>query len=103
MTDASTTETPAERQRAHPPETTEGWYAFHQIFASDRARSPRARAAAPGPCAGRPPRPPGGPGPAPRRAPPPAPAAARRPSAPAHRLPPPPPAFTPIRIPEAPL
>ena len=26
-----------ERARAHPPETTEGWYAFHQILALDRA------------------------------------------------------------------
>jgi len=30
MTDAT------ERPRAHPPETTEGWYAFHQILAWDR-------------------------------------------------------------------
>src|SRR5512138_1424636 len=37
MTDASTTPAPAERPRAHPPETTEGWYAFHQILAVDRA------------------------------------------------------------------
>ena len=37
MTDASTLCTPAERPRAHPPETTEGWYAFHQILAFDRA------------------------------------------------------------------
>ena len=37
MTDASTRSTPAERPRAHPPETTEGWYAFHQILAFDRA------------------------------------------------------------------
>ncbi|MEO8563737.1 MAG: hydrogen peroxide-dependent heme synthase [bacterium] len=29
---------PTERARAHPPETTEGWYAFHQILALDRAR-----------------------------------------------------------------
>ena len=29
------TDTP-ERQRAHPPETTEGWYALHQILAWDR-------------------------------------------------------------------
>ena len=28
---------PTERARAHPPETTEGWYAFHQILALDRA------------------------------------------------------------------
>src|SRR6059058_5290588 len=26
-----------ERPRAHPPETTEGWYAFHQILTLDRA------------------------------------------------------------------
>ena len=37
MTDASSRSTPAERPRAHPPETTEGWYAFHQILAFDRA------------------------------------------------------------------
>ena len=37
MTDARTTTAPAERPRAHPPETTEGWYAFHQILAVDRA------------------------------------------------------------------
>jgi peroxiredoxin len=37
MTDPSTTGGPAERPRAHPPETTEGWYAFHQILAFDRA------------------------------------------------------------------
>ena len=37
MTDASSKPTPAERTRAHPPETTEGWYAFHQILAVDRA------------------------------------------------------------------
>ena len=36
MTDTSTTSGPAERPRAHPPETTEGWYAFHQILAFDR-------------------------------------------------------------------
>ena len=28
---------PDERVRAHPPETTEGWYAFHHILAIDRA------------------------------------------------------------------
>src|SRR5947209_19414002 len=28
---------PTERARAHPPETTEGWYAFHQVLAVDRA------------------------------------------------------------------
>jgi len=37
MTDAGTRGAPAERPRAHPPETTEGWYAFHQILAFDRA------------------------------------------------------------------
>ena len=37
MTDTSTTGGPAERPRAHPPETTEGWYAFHQILAVDRS------------------------------------------------------------------
>src|SRR5438309_4534857 len=26
-----------ERPRAHPPETTEGWFAFHQILTIDRA------------------------------------------------------------------
>ena len=26
-----------DRARAHPPETTEGWYAFHQVLAWDRA------------------------------------------------------------------
>jgi peroxiredoxin len=26
----------ARRQRAHPPETTEGWYALHQVFAWNR-------------------------------------------------------------------
>jgi chlorite dismutase len=36
MTDA-TTNSQTERPRAHPPETTEGWYAFHQILAVDRA------------------------------------------------------------------
>ncbi|MEO6527641.1 MAG: chlorite dismutase family protein, partial [Gemmatimonadaceae bacterium] len=28
---------PADRERAHPPETTEGWYSLHQILAVDRA------------------------------------------------------------------
>src|SRR5215218_8954940 len=41
MTDASTSAstrgTADDRPRAHPPETTEGWYAFHQILAFDRA------------------------------------------------------------------
>jgi hydrogen peroxide-dependent heme synthase len=37
MTDRSASPAPAERARAHPPETTEGWYAFHQILALDRA------------------------------------------------------------------
>ena len=32
-----TSSAPAERTRAHPPETTEGWYAFHQVLALDRA------------------------------------------------------------------
>ena len=36
MTDRPPT-APAERARAHPPETTEGWYAFHQILSVDRA------------------------------------------------------------------
>ena len=36
MTDTSITSGPVERPRAHPPETTEGWYAFHQILAFDR-------------------------------------------------------------------
>jgi peroxiredoxin len=34
MTDATTTHD--ERPRAHPPETTEGWYVLHQIFSWDR-------------------------------------------------------------------
>jgi chlorite dismutase len=37
MTDLSRASTPAERPLAFPPETTEGWYAFHQILAVDRA------------------------------------------------------------------
>jgi len=37
MTDPNATRAAAERPRAHPPETTEGWYAFHQILAFDRA------------------------------------------------------------------
>jgi len=37
MTDSNVTRAAAERPRAHPPETTEGWYAFHQILAFDRA------------------------------------------------------------------
>jgi len=28
---------PADRARAHPPETTEGWYAFHQVLTLDRS------------------------------------------------------------------
>jgi chlorite dismutase len=36
MTERSSS-APAERARAHPPETTEGWYAFHQILAFDRS------------------------------------------------------------------
>ncbi len=35
MTDASPARN--ERARAHPPETTEGWYALHQVFTTDRA------------------------------------------------------------------
>jgi peroxiredoxin len=31
------TESNADRPRAHPPETTEGWYVFHQILSWDRA------------------------------------------------------------------
>jgi chlorite dismutase len=34
MTDPTTPR--AERPRAHPPETTEGWYALHQVFAWNR-------------------------------------------------------------------
>lgn len=34
MTDPTTPR--AERPRAHPPETTEGWYALHQLFAWNR-------------------------------------------------------------------
>jgi len=41
MTDPRTTGAPLPRPsatpRAHPPETTEGWYAFHQILSFDRA------------------------------------------------------------------
>jgi hydrogen peroxide-dependent heme synthase len=37
MPDANARDTSAERTHAHPPETTEGWYAFHQILAVDRA------------------------------------------------------------------
>jgi hydrogen peroxide-dependent heme synthase len=37
MTDTSTTSGSTAPARAHPPETTEGWYAFHQILALDRA------------------------------------------------------------------
>jgi peroxiredoxin len=36
MTDRPSAATAASA-RAHPPETTEGWYAFHQILALDRA------------------------------------------------------------------
>src|SRR3954465_15272317 len=36
MTDPRSTGASA-AARAHPPETTEGWYAFHQILAFDRA------------------------------------------------------------------
>ena len=34
MTDPTTPR--GERPRAHPPETTEGWYALHQVFAWNR-------------------------------------------------------------------
>jgi hydrogen peroxide-dependent heme synthase len=37
MTDLRSTEASATASRAHPPETTEGWYAFHQVLAFDRA------------------------------------------------------------------
>src|SRR4029078_11427812 len=37
MTDPRSTDAPRSSTRAHPPETTEGWYAFHQILAFDRA------------------------------------------------------------------
>jgi chlorite dismutase len=37
MTDPRTAREPAERPVAHPPETAEGWYAFHQILSVDRA------------------------------------------------------------------
>jgi chlorite dismutase len=38
MTESGTTaaQQRPDRPRAHPPETTEGWYAFHQILAVDR-------------------------------------------------------------------
>jgi chlorite dismutase len=36
MTDAPAYTTRDERPRAHPPETTEGWYALHQILTWDR-------------------------------------------------------------------
>jgi peroxiredoxin len=36
MTERSSS-APTERARAHPPETTEGWYAFHQVLTVDRA------------------------------------------------------------------
>jgi chlorite dismutase len=35
-TSAATSAAPSSRPRAHPPETTEGWYAFHQILSLDR-------------------------------------------------------------------
>ena len=37
MTEISSAGASSERARAHPPETTEGWYAFHQLLAVDRA------------------------------------------------------------------
>jgi hydrogen peroxide-dependent heme synthase len=37
MNDVTAAAAPGERARAYPPETTEGWYAFHQILAWDRA------------------------------------------------------------------
>jgi hydrogen peroxide-dependent heme synthase len=37
MTERPAPSVSAERARAHPPETTEGWYAFHQILSIDRA------------------------------------------------------------------
>lgn len=36
MTDPRSTDAPRASTRAHPPETTEGWYAFHQILSFDR-------------------------------------------------------------------
>jgi chlorite dismutase len=36
MTDPLPTPSNGERQRAHPPETTEGWYVFHQMLSWDR-------------------------------------------------------------------
>ena len=36
MTDPRSTAAPRASARAHPPETTEGWYAFHQILSFDR-------------------------------------------------------------------
>ena len=35
MTEPRSTDAPR-ATRAHPPETTEGWYAFHQILSFDR-------------------------------------------------------------------
>jgi peroxiredoxin len=37
MTGPSLSSTSAQRAEAHPPETTEGWYVLHQLFAWDRA------------------------------------------------------------------
>jgi chlorite dismutase len=39
MTNVHAKTTPAPSSRAHPPETLEGWYALHQIFAIDRDQS----------------------------------------------------------------
>jgi chlorite dismutase len=39
MTNVPAKTTPASSSRAHPPETLEGWYALHQIFAIDRDQS----------------------------------------------------------------
>jgi chlorite dismutase len=36
MTEPRSTAAPRPSARAHPPETTEGWYAFHQILSFDR-------------------------------------------------------------------
>lgn len=36
MTDSATAPVTAPRPRAHPPETTEGWYALHQVLTWDR-------------------------------------------------------------------
>jgi len=36
MTEPPATDAARQTSRAHPPETTEGWYAFHQILSFDR-------------------------------------------------------------------